>query len=94
MSLQRRLRSHRRRPIFAKSQAATSQAAAPKGIVVLGVSIDRNEAAYKKFLAQHRIAFDTSFDPEADVSSAYAAMAEAIGPAMRNLTAKTVGAVP
>jgi peroxiredoxin len=50
---------------------AFSLEAAKKGIIVLGVSIDRNETAYKKFLAQHRIAFDTSFDPEADVSTSY-----------------------
>jgi peroxiredoxin len=50
---------------------AFAQQAAQKGIIVLGVSIDRNQNAYKKFLAQHKIAFETSIDPEADVSSAY-----------------------
>ncbi len=50
---------------------AFAEEAKAKGIIVLGVSIDRNETAYKKFLAQHKIGFDTSFDPEADVSTAY-----------------------
>jgi peroxiredoxin len=55
----------------APSLNAFAQEAAKKGIIVLGVSIDRNETAYKKFLAQHKIAFETSIDPEADVSSSY-----------------------
>jgi cytochrome c biogenesis protein CcmG, thiol:disulfide interchange protein DsbE len=50
---------------------AFAQQMAPQGVVVLGVSVDRNESAYKKFLTQHKIAFDTSLDPEADVSSSY-----------------------
>jgi peroxiredoxin len=43
----------------------------PKGVVVLGVSIDRNEDSYKKFKAKYGITFDTSDDPEANVSSSY-----------------------
>jgi cytochrome c biogenesis protein CcmG, thiol:disulfide interchange protein DsbE len=43
----------------------------PKGVVVLGVSIDRNEDSYKKFKAKYGISFDTSDDPEANVSSSY-----------------------
>jgi peroxiredoxin len=43
----------------------------PKGVVVLGVSIDRNQDSYKKFIAKYGIQFDTSEDPEADVSTSY-----------------------
>jgi peroxiredoxin len=43
----------------------------PKGVVVLGVSIDRNENSYKKFIAKYGINFDTYDDPDADVSTSY-----------------------
>ena len=43
----------------------------PKGLVVLGVSVDKNEANYKKFLKRARISFSTSLDKEANVSSSY-----------------------
>ena len=39
----------------------------PKGVVVLGVSIDRNEDSYRKFISKYGIQFDTSKDPEGDV---------------------------
>jgi peroxiredoxin len=44
---------------------------ANKGVVVLGVSGDRNEKLYKDFLHRYQISFETSRDPEADISSSY-----------------------
>lgn len=43
----------------------------PKGVVVLGISVDRNEAAYRRFVQQMRLSFLTARDPEAKVSSSY-----------------------
>jgi peroxiredoxin len=43
----------------------------PKGVVVLGVSVDKNDASYKRFLQQARISFETSRDPEAMISADY-----------------------
>jgi cytochrome c biogenesis protein CcmG, thiol:disulfide interchange protein DsbE len=42
-----------------------------KGVVVLAVSVDRNEEAYKRFLKRFNVRYETSLDPEADVSAAY-----------------------
>ncbi len=44
---------------------------ASQGVVVLGVSIDKNENLYKNFLTQRQVAFDTARDPEADISASY-----------------------
>ena len=44
---------------------------AKKGVVVLGVSMDTNEKLYKDFLARYQISFETSRDPEGDISSSY-----------------------
>ncbi len=44
---------------------------APSGVVVLGVSIDKNEAAYKRFVQRNRLAFATTRDPEENISSNY-----------------------
>lgn len=44
---------------------------APSGVVVLGVSVDRNERAYKQFLKRAGVTFRTSRDPQADLSSRY-----------------------
>jgi peroxiredoxin len=41
------------------------------GVVVLGVSIDTNENAYKRFVQQARPAFETSRDPKADIAADY-----------------------
>ncbi|MBC8166193.1 MAG: TlpA family protein disulfide reductase, partial [Bryobacteraceae bacterium] len=49
---------------FARSTASS-------GVVVLGVSIDRNERAYKNFLQQNRLAFAVARDPEENISSSY-----------------------
>jgi len=44
---------------------------ANKGVVVLGVSADRNEKLYKEFLTRYRISFETSRDPDANISASY-----------------------
>ena len=51
------------------NQFATEYAS--QGVVVLGVSIDKNEHLYKNFLTQRQVAFDTARDPEANISSIY-----------------------
>lgn len=53
------------------SLQAMAQQLAPKGVVVLGVSVDKNPAAYQRFLQQAKIAFPTARDPEADISAEY-----------------------
>jgi cytochrome c biogenesis protein CcmG/thiol:disulfide interchange protein DsbE len=44
---------------------------AKDGVVVLGVSIDRNEKLYHQFLDQAHLSFATSRDPEENISSSY-----------------------
>ena len=44
---------------------------AKDGVVVLGVSVDQNEQLYKRFLASTQPSFETSRDPEADISANY-----------------------
>lgn len=44
---------------------------APSGVVVLGVSIDKNENAYKRFLSQSRLQFPVARDPNADIPTQY-----------------------
>ena len=41
------------------------------GLVVLGVSVDRSENAYKAFLKRFNIAFATTRDPQEDISASY-----------------------
>lgn len=53
------------------SLQAMAQQLAPKGVVVLGVSVDKNEASYKRFLQQARVQFETARDPQANISSEY-----------------------
>ncbi|MDZ4802575.1 MAG: TlpA disulfide reductase family protein [Bryobacteraceae bacterium] len=48
-----------------------AQKMAPNGVVVLGVSIDRNEKAYRAFLQQNRPSFQVARDPKEDISSSY-----------------------
>jgi peroxiredoxin len=43
----------------------------PQGVVVLGVSIDRNEKAYRSFLARNQLALQVARDPEEAISSSY-----------------------
>ncbi len=42
-----------------------------QGVVVLGISIDKNERLYKSFLQERQVAFDTARDPEANISASY-----------------------
>ena len=44
---------------------------APKGVVVVGVSIDTNEKLYLEFLKRFYVSFATSRDPEADIPAHY-----------------------
>ena len=50
---------------------AFQQMFAPKGVVVLGVSVDRNEKLYHEFLNRFGVKFQTTRDPEADISASY-----------------------
>jgi cytochrome c biogenesis protein CcmG, thiol:disulfide interchange protein DsbE len=43
----------------------------PSGVVVLGVSVDRNEKLYREFIKRFRLSFQTSRDPEENVSALY-----------------------
>lgn len=42
-----------------------------QGVVVLGVSIDKNEAAYKAFVQRNQPAFLVARDPEANIPTSY-----------------------
>jgi cytochrome c biogenesis protein CcmG, thiol:disulfide interchange protein DsbE len=53
------------------SLQAMAEKLGPNGVVVLGVSVDANEAAYQRFLKQTGVKFETSRDPEANISSSY-----------------------
>ena len=44
---------------------------AKMGVVVVGVSIDKNEKLYKNFLKNRQVAFATARDPEANISASY-----------------------
>jgi cytochrome c biogenesis protein CcmG, thiol:disulfide interchange protein DsbE len=43
----------------------------PAGVVVLGISVDRSEKAYRDFLARNQLAFQVARDPEETISSTY-----------------------
>ena len=55
----------------APSMEAFSREMAKQGVVVLGVSIDRNEKMYKRFLKDYSISFETSRDPDWDINTRY-----------------------
>jgi cytochrome c biogenesis protein CcmG, thiol:disulfide interchange protein DsbE len=42
-----------------------------KGVVVLGVSVDKNPKKYRRFLDHFRLTFDTYRDPDATISAEY-----------------------
>ena len=42
-----------------------------KGVVVVGVSVDKNEKQYKDFLKRARVSFETSRDSDASISAEY-----------------------
>jgi cytochrome c biogenesis protein CcmG/thiol:disulfide interchange protein DsbE len=48
-----------------------AQQVGDSGVVVLGVSIDKNEQNYKRFLQRNRVAFETARDPEANIAAEY-----------------------
>ena len=48
-----------------------ARAMQPQGVVVLGVSVDRNEKAYRDFLARNQLSFLVARDPEEGISSTY-----------------------
>ena len=50
---------------------AFSRAMADQGVVVLGVSIDKNEKMYKRFLKDYAISFPTSRDPDWEINTRY-----------------------
>jgi len=43
----------------------------PQGVVVLGVSVDKNERLYRSFLDQFRVSFEVSRDPSWDIATTY-----------------------
>ena len=47
------------------------KALANQGVVVLGISVDKNEQAYKAFLGKAGVAFQTARDPEAKINADY-----------------------
>jgi cytochrome c biogenesis protein CcmG, thiol:disulfide interchange protein DsbE len=53
------------------SLVALSEEVKKDGIVVLGVSIDRNEEAYKKFTGRMRMTYPTALDRDARISASY-----------------------
>jgi cytochrome c biogenesis protein CcmG/thiol:disulfide interchange protein DsbE len=55
----------------APSLEAFAQAYQSKGVVVLGVSIDRNENLYNRFKQQFQVSFPTARDPESNISASY-----------------------
>lgn len=48
-----------------------AQTLGPKGLVVLGISVDENQAAYQRFLANERVAFETALDTTSEISANY-----------------------
>jgi cytochrome c biogenesis protein CcmG, thiol:disulfide interchange protein DsbE len=50
---------------------AFTRAYRDKGVVVLGISVDKNEAKYKNFIKRFNVAFLTSRDPEGKISGEY-----------------------
>jgi len=44
---------------------------AQQGVVVVGISIDRNEQVYRRFLERNPFAFETARDPEGEISGSY-----------------------
>lgn len=44
---------------------------APEGVVVLGVSVDKNENLYRQFLKQFPVSFQVARDPSWDIAANY-----------------------
>ena len=47
------------------------KAMAPQGVVVVGISMDANEALYKRFLSQYPLSIQTVRDPSWEISASY-----------------------
>ena len=43
----------------------------PKGLVILGVSVDKDPEIYKKFLEKNPLAYPTARDPEQTINTKY-----------------------
>jgi peroxiredoxin len=43
----------------------------PKGLVVFGVSVDKDEQAYKQFLQRFRVSYPTAIDPKQAINTKY-----------------------
>jgi cytochrome c biogenesis protein CcmG/thiol:disulfide interchange protein DsbE len=50
---------------------AFQQQFAGRGVVVLGISVDKDEKAYRDFLTRARVSFTTARDPDAKINSEY-----------------------
>jgi peroxiredoxin len=44
---------------------------AGQGVVVVGVSIDRNEKLYRDFIRRYKVPFQTARDPDTNISGSY-----------------------
>ena len=44
---------------------------ASQGVIVLGVSVDKNKELYQRFRDQYNVSFETSRDPEWDLAAKY-----------------------
>src|SRR3712207_299763 len=42
-----------------------------EGIVVLGISVDKNEQVYRSFMKQNPLSFETARDPDAEIPAEY-----------------------
>lgn len=50
---------------------AFARAYAPEGVVVLGVSTDRNENLYRKFIERYNLGFETVRDPDSNIPASF-----------------------
>ena len=48
-----------------------ARAMGPQGVTVLGISVDRNEKAYREFLQRNSLQFLVARDPDENISSSY-----------------------
>jgi cytochrome c biogenesis protein CcmG/thiol:disulfide interchange protein DsbE len=53
------------------SLIALNEKFAGQGLVVVGVSVDRDEQKYRQFLKRAGVKFETARDPEANISASY-----------------------
>lgn len=53
------------------SLSAMAQDMKAKNIVVLGVSVDKNQQSYRRFLERMNPGFETAMDPDATISAEY-----------------------